>query len=85
MSAPKIEDLRFSSSAIDDFFEPRAQMKVAGNRIRVAGVGDLAGFRIVAEDTLVRVSQQDFWRLGQDDSGFYIDRLVDDSQGPVKG
>lgn len=85
MSAPKIEDLRFSSSAIDDFFTPRPRMKVAAGRVRVSSVGDLAGFRIVAEDTLVRVSQQDFWRLGQDDSGFYIDRLVDDSTGPVKG
>ena len=84
----KIEDLRFSSSSIDDFFADRPASRehtATTGRIRVASVHQLAGFRIVAEDTLVRVSQQDFWRLGQDADGSFIERLVCDEEGPVKG
>jgi hypothetical protein len=46
---------------------------------------DLIGFSRVAEDTLIHLSQQDFWKLGQDNDGYFIERLVDDSGGPVKG
>ncbi len=82
-------DFRSSSSSIDAFFEPErpAQSKVASaaGKVRVASLSALAGFERVASDTLVRVSQQDFWKLGQDDEGFFIERLVDDSSAPVKG
>jgi len=89
MSGPKIENLRFSSSAIDDFFgSPEPVKRVASmqqGKIRVGSLHQLAGFQIVAEDTLVRLSQQDFWKLGKDDGGFFIERLVDDETGPIKG
>lgn len=87
MSKIDITDLRFSSSSIDDFFVDRpARTKVASaGKVRVASLHALAGFERVAADTLVRVSQQDFWKLGQDDEGFFIERLVDDSSSPVKG
>ena len=88
MSKAKIEDLRFSSSSIDDFFADRPSGKdhvASTGKVRIASVHQLAGFRIVAEDTLVRVSQQDFWRLGQDSEGSFIERLVDDDTGPVQG
>ena len=88
MPGPKIEDLRFTSSSIDDFFADRPARKehvAAAGKIRVANVHQLAGFRVVAEDTLVRVSQQDFWRIGQDADGTFIERLVDDENGPIKG
>ena len=92
MSVLRIEDLRLSSSSIDDFFSVnpiRSNKRTASvhtyDRIRVANVQQLAGFQLVAEDQLVHLSQQDFWHLGQDDQGFYIERLVDDQAGPVCG
>lgn len=81
----KIEDLRYSSSSIDAFFDPPPAPRVASSgKVRVAGLMDLVGFSRVAEDTLIHLSQQDFWKLGQDNNGYYIERLVDDSTGPVK-
>jgi len=89
MRSREIEDVRFSSSAVDDFFSPvQTTPRVASTgKIRVANLRDLInhGFSIVAEDKLVRLSQQDFWQLGKDDQGHYIERLVDDANGPVKG
>ena len=86
MPGPKIEDLRFSSSSIDDFFAERKPQRVAAEgRLRVASLHQLAGFQLVADDQLVRLSQQDFWKLGKDSEGFFIERLVDDDTGPVKG
>lgn len=80
-----VSDIRFSSSSVDDFFSgPRPPAKVATGRIRVASVHSLAGFRVLSDDTLVRVSQQDFWKLGQDSDGYYIERLVSDDDGPVR-
>lgn len=87
MSAPKIEDLRISSSSIDAFFakeKPRTASAVVG-KVRVANLSQLAGFSHVAEDTLVNIAQQDFWKLGKDSEGFFIERLVEDGEGPVKG
>lgn len=77
-------DLRFSSSSIDDFFKPQTRAASTG-RMRVAGLSELSGFQFVADDKLVRISQQDFWKLGQDDDGYFIERLVDDTAGPVSG
>lgn len=87
MSKPDISDLRFSSSSIDDFFadRPAAPRTASAGRVRIASAGELSGFERVSSDTLVRISKQDFWRLGQDGDGFFIERLVDDSESPVKG
>jgi hypothetical protein len=88
MPAPKIEDLRFSSSSIDDFFASKPVVRKASvpqGKVRIANVQQLAGFKLIAEDQLVHLSQQDFWHLGKDDKGFYIERLVDDDNGPVQG
>ena len=82
----KIEDFRCSSSSIDAFFDPQPVLHVANvGKVRIGGLMDLAGFSHVADDTLIHLSQQDFWKLGQDNDGYYIERLVDDSTGPVKG
>lgn len=78
-------DLQFASSAIDCFFaeeKPRPRTASTG-KIRVSSMRDLAGFSQVATDTLVHVSQQDFWKIGKDDQGHYIERLVNDDSGPV--
>lgn len=86
MPGPKIEDLRISGSSIDAFFAPqKRQASAIVGKVRVASTSQLAGFSLVAENTLVRVSQQDFWKLGKDDEGFFIERLVEDGEGPVKG
>lgn len=88
MSIPKIEDLRFSSSSIDEFFTDPHPAPVfhrqASGRVRISGLHQLAGYEAVSEDTLVRVSKQDFWKLGQDDDGYFIERLVNDDAGPVE-
>jgi len=86
MSKPDVSDLRFSSSSLDDFFSPASSPRQAssGGKIRVASLHQLAGFSRVADDTLVRVSQQDFWKLGQDGEGYFIERLVSDDEGPVR-
>ncbi len=88
MSKPDVSDLRFSSSSLDDFFapaKPPAARSASTGRIRVASLHQLAGFSRIADDTLVRVSQQDFWKLGQDGEGYFIERLVSDDEGPVRG
>ena len=82
----KIEDLRYSSSAIDAFFNPPPTPRVAASgKMRIGSLRELAGFSHISSDTLVHLSQQDFWQLGQDKEGFFIERLVDDAEGPVKG
>ena len=81
-----ISDIRFSSSSIDDFFSsPRPVVKTAAGKTRIASLQVLSGFHFLSSDTLVRTSQQDFWKLGQDADGFFIERLVSDDEGPVKG
>ena len=90
MSDLNIEDIRFSSSSVDDFFSPTPPIrKIASTgRIRVATLRQIEGlgFRRVADsDTLVRLSQQDFWQLGEDEDGHFIERHVSDDDGPIKG
>jgi predicted NAD/FAD-binding protein len=84
MSKLKIEDLRLSSSSIDDFWTPKPAARLASGRIRISGMCDLNGFHFIAEDTLVHLAKQDFWKLGEDENGHFIERLVDDD-GIVKG
>jgi hypothetical protein len=81
----RIEDLRFSSSSIDDFYSPPVRRASAGSRVRVSSASELSGFVRVANDKLVHLSQQDFWKLGKDSEGFYIEKLVDDGAGPIEG
>lgn len=72
------------SGSIDMFFEPKKEPRVASSgKIRVSGASDLSGYVRVSSDTLVRVSQQDFWRIGKDDEGHFIERLVNDDSGPI--
>lgn len=87
MSKLEIEDVRFSSSAIDDFFAgpPAPRTASRPGKIRLSSLRQLVGFRHVASDTLVHLSQQDFWQLGEDDEGHFIERLVSDDDGPVRG
>lgn len=83
MSNFKIEDIRFSSSAVDDFLSPPARTAGSG-KIRIASLQRLAGFQLVADDKLVHLSRQDFWQLGEDEDGYFIERLVSDDDGPIK-
>lgn len=80
-------DLKFASSSIDCFFAEEApKPRVASSgKLRVHSMRDLVGFARVASDTLVHVSQQDFWRISQDADGHFIERLVSDETGPVEG
>lgn len=82
----RIEDLRFSSSSVDDFMEDRPSgVRLASGKLRLATAHDLAGFSVVSSDQLVHMARQDFWKLGQDEEGYFIERLVNDDSGPVKG
>lgn len=79
-------DIGSISSSIDSFFEPKTEIKpriASSGKIRVASARDLAGFTRVSSDTLVHVSQKDFWKIGKDDEGHFIERLVDDGTGPI--
>lgn len=78
----KIEDFKFASSSVDDFFQERKPEPIVASterrRVRIASLTQLAGFQPVSQDKLVRLSKRDFWRLDQDDDGYFIERLVDD-------
>ena len=67
-----------SGSSIDDFFVSDKSKR------RVASYGDLSGFLFTSSDKLVHLAQKDFWKLGCDEDGFFIERLVEDGEGPVK-
>jgi len=84
----KTKDIKFAnSSSIDDFYSPPKVVTSGPKRIRVASANDLKGFIRLSHDKLVHVSQQDFWKLAKDeDTGdFFIERIADDLDGPVKG
>jgi len=84
----KIDDFSFGfSSSIDDFYSPPKSISLNTNRIKISKSADLSGFVRIASDRLVRISQNDFWKLAKDeDTGeFFIERLTDDIDGPVKG
>ena len=90
MSKLNIEDVRFSSSSIDDFFSSHPVAKpvprtASSGKVRISSLSELVGFRRIANDKLVHLSQQDFGQLGQDAEGHYIERLVSDDDGPVAG
>ena len=87
MSVKHIEDLRLSSSSIDDFFSPvpgPTSRQASAGKVRIANLMQLADFHSIGEDKLVHYAKKDFWRLGKDDEGFFIERLVNDDEGPVK-
>ena len=53
--------------------------------IRVASVRQLQGFRRVANDTLVRKSENDMWKLRQSEDGdWVVERLFDANGDPLK-
>ena len=81
----RIEDLRFSSSSIDDFMGDSDRVRTAGSKMRVSSAEDLAGFSLISSDQLIHLSRQDFWKLGKDQEGYFIERLVNDDNGPVEG
>jgi|688.fasta_scaffold928023_2 hypothetical protein len=84
----KISDFSFEPSSLDDFFSPRpvnVRKASFSPRVRIASESDLRGFLKVAKDKLIHISTQDFWSLDKDENGdFFISRLADDSQGPIK-
>ena len=85
MSDFKSEDIRCSSSSVDDFMFNDSVIRTAScGRIRVGSLRQLAAFQLVADDKLVHLSRQDFWHLGEDDDGYFIERLVSDDDGPVR-
>ena len=70
--APEPIDLRVASPQVP-------------NTIRVASIRDLAGFRRVAQDRLVRPSENDLWKLRQSDDGAWVvERLFDEDGNPLK-
>lgn len=53
---------------------------------KVYNIDELKGFvRVANTNTLIRISDQDFWSLKQAEDGSYeIERLVDDEGNPIK-
>lgn len=75
-----------SNNSVDSFFASTKKDKQASSqKVRVASASALSGFTFVGKNTLVHTSQQDFWKLGQDSEGFYVEKMVDDNNGPVEG
>lgn len=56
-------------------------------RTKVGSLAQLNGFIRTAEDTLVHKSSRELWALRQDGGGgdFYIERMFDETGGPLKG
>jgi len=84
MSDFKFEDFRVSSSSVDDFMRNTSVRTASSGKFRIANLQQLAGFQLIAKDKLVHLSRQDFWQLGEDNEGHFIERLVSDDEGPVK-
>lgn len=75
-----------SNNSVDSFFTSiKKDKQPSAQRVRVASASALSGFTFVGKNTLVHTSQQDFWKLGQDSDGFYVEKLVEDNNGPVEG
>lgn len=76
-------DISFgSSSALDDAFDHK---EPAPLKRRVSSVTSIPGFLHVAGDTLIHIAKQDFWKIGYDEEGPYIECLVEDPNTPVRG
>ncbi len=85
----KLEDFRTSSSSIDDFFiqnDSKRYRIASTGKIRVSNLRQIesAGFKFISSDKLIRISKKDFWRLGEDQDGPFIERLVSDDEGPIR-
>ncbi len=68
--------------SIDAFLANKSCCSKIG-KVRISSMGDLSGFLNVGSNTLVRISNKDFWKIGKDENGFFIEKLVDDSEGPL--
>lgn len=88
-----IHALTMGESGLDSYLgeEPEpvdfraAQVAAPPQSFRVASVKQLKGFRRVAQDLLVRKSEQDFWKLRQSEEGHWVvERLTDDEGNPLK-
>lgn len=84
-------DVGVHASSLDAFLEDdplpsQETAKLASqDMIKVSSIRDLVGFRKVAQDTLVRKSEQDLWKLREsEDGGWVIERLFDDDGNPLK-
>lgn len=88
-----------SSSGMDAFFEDKAEpMNVfakkkasskdaSTGRTKVSSVADLSNFTRRSASTLVHKSDRDLWSLQKDSSTgeYFIERMFDDQQSPIKG
>jgi hypothetical protein len=76
-----IFDISFSASSIDDVMRPATKP----TRVRLADAQMAAIEMAGSSDPLIHIAQNDFWKLGHDDQGYFVERLVDDASGPVGG
>lgn len=66
--------------------QKEASTKSTPDRVKVSSTNDLDGFkRIANSDTLVRLSEKDFWELKEEEEeGFVIERLYNDDGEPLE-
>lgn len=62
-----------------------AVKKVSGKRIKVGSLDQLNGFRRIDAETLVHKSTNDLWAIRKDSEDYYIERLFQDGDQPLKG
>lgn len=82
-------DIKFPSVHVDvfeSFFkDSNTSVRLASHgKTRISSLDQLVGMSRVASNVLVRHAQNDFWKIGEDEEGFFIERLVDDSAGPIQ-
>ena len=87
-------DVKVASSGMDAFLTDAPtlveRLKLPHNEfpvsnIKIASVGDLAGFARVSSNTLVRLAERDLWSIEEDDDGeIVISRLFKDDGNPLK-
>ena len=64
-----------TNPGMDALFESQPELVTPAPRIRIASLIDFDGFIRISEDTLIHKSQQDLWRLAEDEDGVYVERL----------
>lgn len=84
-----MRDIKIASARTDvfeSFFNDRANpIRIASHgKTRISSLDQLVGMTRVASNVLIRHAQNDFWEIGEDENGFFIERLVDDTLSPVK-
>lgn len=78
-------DISGSNTGFDELFKRESHI-LSPYRVKVASLKDLQGFIRLSTDTLIHKSDRDLWALKKEaDGNYFIERLFDDNNEPLKG